>query len=193
MAAAVATTTILSTPASAHKNTDDALRTPTKSPVAAAKVGATVAKPAAKPDADTPEPETPEAMINMDTFQQLLELDEDDTHDFSRGMVDAYFSQAESTFDDMDQALKSSDLPKLSSLGHFLKGSSATLGVSRVEQSCQKIQHYGEKKNEGKDLSDTEALSRIGELLGKVKVDFRTAEEWLQKWYEDNSVEEEED
>lgn len=132
-------------------------------------------------------------MINMDTFQQLLELDEDDTHDFSRGMVDAYFSQAESTFDDMDQALKSSDLPKLSSLGHFLKGSSATLGVSRVEQSCQKIQHYGEKKNEGKDLSDTEALSRIGELLGKVKVDFRTAEEWLQKWYEDNSVEEEED
>ncbi|KAL1748371.1 signal transduction histidine kinase, partial [Schizophyllum fasciatum] len=127
--------------------------------------------------------------INMDTFQQLLDLDEDETHDFSRGMVDAYFSQAESTFEDMDKALKSSDLPKLSSLGHFLKGSSATLGVSRVQLSCQKIQHYGEKKNEGKDLSDADALSRINELLGKVKVDFRTAEEWLQEWYRENAVE----
>ncbi|KAI5896439.1 histidine-phosphotransfer domain, HPT domain-containing protein [Schizophyllum commune H4-8] len=125
----------------------------------------------------------------MDTFQQLLDLDEDETHDFSRGMVDEYFSQAETTFEDMDKALKSSDLPKLSSLGHFLKGSSATLGVSRVQLSCQKIQHYGEKKNEGKDLSDDEALSRIGELLGKVKVDFRTAEEWLQAWYRENAVE----
>lgn len=44
-------------------------------------------------------------MINMDTFQQLLDLDEDETHDFSRGMVDEYFSQAETTFEDMDKAL----------------------------------------------------------------------------------------
>jgi hypothetical protein len=41
----------------------------------------------------------------MDTFGQILELDEDDTHDFSKEMVDAFFSQASTTFEDMDKAL----------------------------------------------------------------------------------------
>lgn len=41
----------------------------------------------------------------MDTFQQLLDLEEDDGYDFSIGMTQAYFSQAETTFKDMDQAL----------------------------------------------------------------------------------------
>ena len=156
-----------------------------------------------------------EALRLMQVSRKSLDDDEDDTHDFSFGMTEAYFTQASTTFTDMDKALcapllfllrvpfsrdsivpglatdasESKDLQKLSSLGHFLKGSSATLGVSRVQLSCQKIQHYGEKKNEGKDLSDDEALSRIGELLGKVKVDFRTAEEWLQAWYRENAVE----
>lgn len=62
MAAAVATTTILSKPDTTHKrpepprDTKDALRTPTRSPVA---------KPEPKPEpatkqAETPEPESPE-------------------------------------------------------------------------------------------------------------------------------------
>lgn len=40
----------------------------------------------------------------MDTFQQILDLD-DDTHEFSKGMAWAYFSQAEDTFKEMDGAL----------------------------------------------------------------------------------------
>lgn len=40
----------------------------------------------------------------METFQQLLELDDDDG-DFSREMVWAFFTQAESTFQSMDAAL----------------------------------------------------------------------------------------
>ena len=44
-------------------------------------------------------------MINMDTFQQLLDLDEDETHDFSSGMAWQYFSQAQVTFKEMDEAL----------------------------------------------------------------------------------------
>jgi len=34
-------------------------------------------------------------------------------------------------------------LKTLSELGHFLKGSSATLGLTKVKDSCEKIQHYG--------------------------------------------------
>ena len=41
----------------------------------------------------------------MDTFGQILELEEDDTYEFSIGMTQAYFSQAETTFKDMDAAL----------------------------------------------------------------------------------------
>jgi hypothetical protein len=40
----------------------------------------------------------------MEVFEQILELDDDDD-DFSRGMVKEYFSQAEKTFNEMDDAL----------------------------------------------------------------------------------------
>jgi hypothetical protein len=43
--------------------------------------------------------------IDMETFHQILDLDEDGTHEFSREMALAYFSQASTTFVEMDQAL----------------------------------------------------------------------------------------
>jgi osomolarity two-component system, phosphorelay intermediate protein YPD1 len=44
--------------------------------------------------------------MNMETFQQILELDEDeDERDFSWAMADAFFSQALATFESMDKAL----------------------------------------------------------------------------------------
>ena len=46
-----------------------------------------------------------EKVIDLETFNQILDLDEDDTHDFSLGMAEAYFTQASTTFVDMDQAL----------------------------------------------------------------------------------------
>lgn len=44
-------------------------------------------------------------VIDFETFTQILDLDEDDTHDFSLGMAEAYFAQASTTFVDMDNAL----------------------------------------------------------------------------------------
>ena len=42
----------------------------------------------------------------MDTFSQILELDEDESvRDFSTEMVWQYFTQAATTFDDLDLAL----------------------------------------------------------------------------------------
>ena len=46
-----------------------------------------------------------DGVIDLDTFNQILDLDEDDTHDFSLGMTEAYFAQASTTFTDMDAAL----------------------------------------------------------------------------------------
>lgn len=79
------------------------------------------------------------------------------------------------------------DLPQLSSLGHFLKGSSAALGVIRVQNACEKIQHYGHKRDEerGVDLSEDEALKKIGQLLKDCKKDYFVAKGWLSKLYPD--------
>ncbi|KDQ62234.1 hypothetical protein JAAARDRAFT_30119 [Jaapia argillacea MUCL 33604] len=131
----------------------------------------------------------------METFQQILELDEDDEQDFSKGMAYAYFSQARQTFVEMTDAFSAKDLPKLSSLGHFLKGSSAALGVTKVQAACEKIQHYGQLRDEetgenGIDLTAEVALAKISNLLAKVKVEYAVAERWLKNWYGESGEQE---
>lgn len=76
-------------------------------------------------------------------------------------------------------------MPKLSSLGHFLKGSSAALGVSKVQASCERVQHYGDLRDEElkKDLSPTEALAKINTTLARVKIEYAEAEKWLKLYY----------
>ncbi|RXW24513.1 hypothetical protein EST38_g1369 [Candolleomyces aberdarensis] len=139
-----------------------------------------------------PQVEVAEEPIDMEIFQQILELDEDDDdRDFSKGMVEAYFTQAEETFEKLDKALKQSDLATLSDLGHFLKGSSAALGVFRVQAECEKIQnlgklaHHDEKKNEVKDVTEEVALEKIRESLVTVKGEYAAAEKWLRTYYND--------
>lgn len=39
----------------------------------------------------------------METFRQILDLDEGDDHEFSLSMVEAYFSQADETFRNLDE------------------------------------------------------------------------------------------
>lgn len=49
----------------------------------------------------------PEAGDSLDaaTFEQILEMDDDEDRDFSRSIVFDFFSQAESTFEKMDSCL----------------------------------------------------------------------------------------
>lgn len=84
------------------------------------------------------------------------------------------------------------DLQSLSKLGHFLKGSSAALGIQRVRTSCEKIQHVGKSKTKlkyltpgnGKDSSDRErdvytddeALNIIGKLIKRANKEFKEAQ-----------------
>lgn len=125
--------------------------------------------------------------IDVSTFEQILEMDDDeDEREFSRSIVFGFFEQAEQTFVKMDDALKEKDLPTLSSLGHFLKGSSATLGLTKVKDSCEKIQHYGAKKDEDgtEDESDEEkCLERIKETLVAVKEEYAEVEKSLKKFF----------
>jgi len=125
--------------------------------------------------------------IDALTFEQILEMDDDeDEREFSKSIVFGFFEQAEQTFKKMDDALKAGDLSTLSSLGHFLKGSSATLGLTKVKDSCEKIQHYGQKKDEDGTVDEPDekkCLSRIKDALVIVKEEYAEVEKVLRKFY----------
>ncbi|KAK6504865.1 hypothetical protein TWF481_006802 [Arthrobotrys musiformis] len=138
-------------------------------------------------------PEDAADYVDIETFEQILEMDDDDPdREFSRGLVLGFFDQADTTFSQMDEALKVKDLGQLSSLGHFLKGSSATLGLFKVRDICEKIQHLGALKDEAgtKDIQEKEALEKITKLLPNMKEDYTSAETWLKIYF---AVDEEED
>ncbi|KAI7788642.1 hpt domain-containing protein [Diaporthe eres] len=137
-------------------------------------------------------PENEEALpdfgdhVDMGTFSQILEMDEDESErEFSKPLVLNFFEQVEETFEKMDTALAEKDLNELSSLGHFLKGSSATLGFNKVRDSCQVIQQYGHKQTlDGTEEPDEKVcLSKITDALKTVKVDFAELEKELKIFF----------
>lgn len=81
------------------------------------------------------------------------------------------------------------NLTSLSSLGHYLKGSSAALGVTHVQESCEKIQHYGAMRDEDKgvNLSEEQALTLIRSTLARCKKQYAAADEWLRKFYNESA------
>lgn len=81
------------------------------------------------------------------------------------------------------------DLAQLSAEGHFLKGSSATLGLNKVKDSCEKIQHYGQHKDEtgtNDEPDDAKCLGRIKKTLDVVKVEYAEVEKVLRRFYHEH-------
>lgn len=84
---------------------------------------------------------------------------------------------------------ESKDLNQLSALGHFLKGSSATLGLTKVKDSCEKIQHYGANKNDTGDRDepdDEKCLSNCKKTIEQAKAEFKEVEKILRRFYRDD-------
>ncbi len=127
------------------------------------------------------------SIIDMDIFTQLLEMDDEDDREFSKSIVWNYFDQAETTFDEMDAALSSQNLGELSTLGHFLKGSSAAVGVIKVRDSCEHMQHYGKCHGEDgmSELTKDEALKKLTITLRDVKVQYKEAAKALKAFYDE--------
>ncbi|CBQ69578.1 related to YPD1-two-component phosphorelay intermediate [Sporisorium reilianum SRZ2] len=136
-------------------------------------------------------------IIDMDIFSQLLEMDDEDDREFSKSIVWNYFDQAITTFKEMDAALATNDLTELSTLGHFLKGSSAAVGVIKVRDSCEHMQHYGKCHGEDglSNLTEDEALKKLTVTLRDVKVQYREAAKALKAFYdeEDDADDDEDD
>ncbi|KAL2021553.1 hypothetical protein VTK56DRAFT_7052 [Thermocarpiscus australiensis] len=118
-------------------------------------------------------------------FSQILEMDESSNREFSAPLVFNFFEQASETFAKMESALGASDLGELSSLGHFLKGSSATLGFNKIRDGCQAIQQYGHKMNvDGSPEPDEEVcLKKIRSALKTVQVDTADLEKMMKEFF----------
>ncbi|KAK2796558.1 hypothetical protein FQN50_009503 [Emmonsiellopsis sp. PD_5] len=125
--------------------------------------------------------------VDIITFEQILEMDdEDDDREFSRSIVYGFFEQAEGTFLKMEKAITDQNLQELSSLGHFLKGSSATLGLTKVKEACEKIQHLGAGKDESGTVDEPNkatSLANIKTTLGGLKEDYNEVVRYLKRFY----------
>lgn len=114
----------------------------------------------------------PSEVVDWSIFSQILMMDEDENErDFSKSIVENYFEQAESTFTDMESALEYNDIPKLMRLGHFLKGSSASLGLVKVQSTCEEVQHL--------DTSEVQPI----ELLQRVRQEYAEARDGLSRFF----------
>lgn len=82
---------------------------------------------------------------------------------------------------------KAKDLDNLSKLGHFLKGSSASIGLVAVSKSCAKMQNYGHLKDEAGtgSISAEEATEKIEQLLVTLKDEQKQAKKWLMDYYKE--------
>ncbi|KAL2359049.1 hypothetical protein RJZ56_008118 [Blastomyces dermatitidis] len=124
--------------------------------------------------------------IEETTFEQILEMDEDFKREFSRDLVYGFFEQAETTFSDMKKAIKEKDLYKIYQLGHFLKGSSATLGLTKVKEACEKIQNLGAGKDESGTVTEPNkevSLKNIEKTLNETEKDYKDAVVRLKRFY----------
>lgn len=125
--------------------------------------------------------------IDEATFNQILEMDDDENErEFSKGIVIEFFTQAEATFEALEKAIQKEDLDNLSSLGHFLKGSSATLGLTKVQSACAAIQHLGAGLNESgtKPITDRRvSLTTIQKKFDVLKADYQQVKSVLDKFF----------
>ncbi|KAK7048159.1 hypothetical protein R3P38DRAFT_1853063 [Favolaschia claudopus] len=86
--------------------------------------------------ASASQPKQRPSIINFAAFNQLLELDDDDTHEYSKDMVTMYFAQAPTAFAGMDVALYAPILPAPLNYTHpifcFFSPSFVFLGLSEI-------------------------------------------------------------
>lgn len=124
--------------------------------------------------------------VDMAAFSQILEMDEDEeAREFSKPLVMNWLEQAEETFVKITNAIEAKDLTKLKELGHFLKGSAATLGFSKVQDCCQVIQQYGSKLTLDNTPEDDEdvCIKKCEEALKDAEKDVQELQVTLKEFF----------
>lgn len=128
----------------------------------------------------------PEGVINWNTLNEIVSMDED-CPEFSKELIIQYLDQASTTFDQIEQELQGNcDLQQLASLGHFLRGSSAALGLQRISWACERIQNLGRKREggvDGQQMPDEHYAQLITSALQCARTEFDAAKAELSAFY----------
>ena len=72
-----------------------------------------------------------------------------------------------------------------------MKGSSATLGLTKVQASCEKIQHFGARKDETgtrDEPNDDISLQKCKKTIEDAKDQFHVVEAALKRFYHDEGA-----
>lgn len=117
-------------------------------------------------------------IVDAETLEQLKQIDEDG--EFRETIIHNYFDQAETTFKEMDEAFANREFDKLANLGHYLKGSSAAIGVLKVKASCERIQHCNQTSLE---IPSSAKLEEMANMLNAVRSENAEAREYIKKHY----------
>ena len=109
----------------------------------------------------------------MDVFQQFLDLDNDDSRDFSRAVVFDFFSSAEGVLASMDSDLqRPSSSSLLSHYGQNLKDLGSSLGVYKLQTTADNIRYYG-------GLNNGDRSSALTGLVAQAHTEYMEARNWL--------------
>lgn len=131
-------------------------------------------------------------LVEWSVFSELVAMDEDE-EEFSKGLFQTFVNQFKETAQEIDDNLKSKNLEKLSSLGHYLKGSAAALGLKSISTQCERIQNYGHRVNfdnfkPEKDVdeeTDEFWITLIQDAVNKAKSGFEESKAALDEYFED--------
>lgn len=130
-------------------------------------------------------------IINWNIFSEIISMDEDEPG-FSKSLIRTFIDQATQIFSEIDGILAKpqideQDLAKLSGLGHYLKGSAASLGLFKIQEQCEKIQNYGLKKDfDGVLINNGISWEQAIKLsLNNARVEFEIARKFLSDYYKE--------
>ncbi|KAK4448855.1 hypothetical protein QBC34DRAFT_406255 [Podospora aff. communis PSN243] len=99
--------------------------------------------------------------IDREMFSQILEMDDDESHEFSKSLVVDYFEQFDRTADNIEEALRSRDAARLAELGHLLLAPSETLGLRKVAESCRVIKQCAEMEASERNEATWTQLKKV--------------------------------
>lgn len=125
--------------------------------------------------------------VNQSTFNQLLEMDDDNSRDFSQSIYTDFKADADFTFSSLDGSLSAGNLDALYKESRYLKSNAFALGLDKLGGSAYFIQHTAKNEDvDGNRLNQSEAalLQKIAKELPVTKDYFRVSCEIMDKFFE---------
>ncbi|KAH6962850.1 hypothetical protein DER45DRAFT_551948 [Fusarium avenaceum] len=122
-------------------------------------------------------------LIDMDTFSQITEMDDDGDREFSSALCTSWIKQVEEGFEELDQAIANAEFDKISSYSHHLHGLSEPLGTIKVISTFKDLQRLGNREDptgSGK-LDNETALLKAAYLMQEGKEYYKQTETIIRK------------